>query len=59
MKHKKKRYMKKKKKQQPFKLYSSPKFVPMFCGAKLNMQFHNQLWHWDTLEEIINSQYDM
>ena len=56
---KKKRYMKKKKKQQPFRLYTTPKFTPMFCGSPLNKNNWNQLWRWDTLAEIVNSQYDM
>lgn len=30
----------------------SPKYEPIFCGARLIKANHNRLWRWDNLEDV-------
>jgi len=47
-----KRRKNKKKKQMRNKSFVPTVFVPTMFGARLNINRWNQLWRWDTLEEV-------
>lgn len=44
--------MSKKKRKKQKKAVNLPVTYPTFCGFKIIQNNHNQLWKWDTLENV-------